>query len=263
MTVEESREFYETVARFYDAENAFKTEDLEFYSDLAAETGEPILDVGSGTGRVVLHIAQEGYRLFGMEPSSEMLARAERKLEMMPDLRGRVTMVQGDILTAGYDERFALIMVSYHAFMHLRTQEEQVSALQRFRKWLAPGGLLVIDLPNAGELYATSDDGSVILERSFQEPESGHMVMQQSVSELDRTEQLMYITWIYDELGDDGAVYRTIAPLTLHYYFPAEVSLLLRVAGLELVEFWGDYDRAPFEDGCSRMITVARASERV
>ncbi|PJF40401.1 MAG: class I SAM-dependent methyltransferase, partial [Chloroflexi bacterium] len=59
--------FYNTVARFYDAENQDKTEDLLFYSELADEYGGPILDVGCGTGRVMLHLAQEGHTIHGID----------------------------------------------------------------------------------------------------------------------------------------------------------------------------------------------------
>ena len=166
-------------------------------------------------------------------------------------------MTLDDIMSYAPPVAFDLIMVSYHAFMHLRTQEEQVSALERFRDWLTPGGQLVIDLPNAGYLFASPDDGSMVLERTFVEPDSGHLVMQQSVSDLDRADQLMYITWIYDEIAADGTVRRLVAPLTMHYYFPAEMDLLLRVAGLARDAFYGDYAFGPFEDGCPRMIVVA------
>lgn len=261
MSAEESRLFYETVARYYDAENAHKTEDLPFFSDLAAEADGPILDVGSGTGRVVLHLAQEGHRVYGMEPSAAMLARAETKLAVVPDLDARVSMAETDLMSYTPPEQFALITVSYHAFMHLRSVDEQLAALARFREWLLPEGRLVVDLPEAGSLFASPDDGAMVLERTFMEPETGHMVMQQSVSDLDRAEQLMFITWIYDEIAGDGTVRRLVAPLTMHYYFPAEMALLLRQAGLQLESFYGDYEFGPFEDGSPRMIVVAGRGE--
>ena len=74
--------FYSTVARFYDAENRDKTDDLALYSRLAAECEGGILDVGCGTGRVLIHLAGEaGYRVCGIDNDSRMLARLlERKL---------------------------------------------------------------------------------------------------------------------------------------------------------------------------------------
>jgi hypothetical protein len=98
----------------------------------------------------------------------------------------------------------------------------------------------------------------LIMERTFLEPESGHLVMQQSVSYLDRTEQLLRVTWIYDEITADGTVKRTFAPLVLYYYFLSEVKLLLKLAGFEIEGIYGDLEYGPYEDGCERMVILAR-----
>ncbi len=249
--------FYETVARFYDAENADKDDDLPLYTALAEQYGEPILDVGCGTGRVMLHLAQAGFRTVGVDHSEAMVARAKRKLAVMPDVAERVRFVVGDVLSVPMEERFGLVVVPYNGFMHFRTQAEQLAALERFHAWTRDGGALVLDLPNAGEAFATQDDGALVLERTFVEPESGHLVMQQSVSTLERVSQQLFITWIYDELDEEGAVRRTLAPLTLRYVFPAELDLLLKLSGWRAVARYGDADRAPFQEGSPRLIVVA------
>jgi hypothetical protein len=102
------------------------------------------------------------------------------------------------------------------------------------------------------------DSGAVTLERTFLEPESGHLIMQHSVSELDRTEQLMRVTWIYDEVTDDGTVRRTVAPLINRFFFFAEMQLLLNACGFAEVEAFGDVDLSPFVDGCPRMVMMAK-----
>ena len=54
---------------------------------------------------------------------------------------------------------------------------------------------------------------------------------------------------------------RTVAPLTLRYVFPAELDLLLQISGLERVERFGGYDQGPFEEGCERLIVMARGRD--
>ena len=253
-----SRDFYNTIARYYDAENEDVTADLQLYSDLADETGGPILDVGCGTGRVMLHLAMQGHRVHGIDTSSAMLERGRRKLKNRIDLEDLVTFYEGNALDFPLPAKYALILIPYNGLMHFRTTADQHRLLRHLAGVLDDGGLLVVDLPNAGETFATIDDGAVTLERSFIEAESGHLVMQQSVSTLNRTEQLQYITWIYDEIGADSVVHRTVAPLTLRYVFPTELDLLFQISGLEQVERFGDYEQGPFEEGCERLIVLAR-----
>jgi ubiquinone/menaquinone biosynthesis C-methylase UbiE len=253
--------FYDTIARFYDAENAAMTDDLALYVELAEDTGGPVLDVGCGTGRVMLHLAQqlidEGVRVVGVDQSEAMLARGWQKLDALPDLKRWVAFVQGDALNITLDEQFKLIIVPYNGFMHFNTQQDQLAALRRFHDLLDDGGVLVLDLPNAGEAFATIDDDALMFERTFTEPDTGHLVMQQSISTLDRAAQQLHITWIYDEIRGDGAVHRTLAPLLLRYVFPGEMALLLEAAGLETMTTYGDYFQEPFIDGSERMIVLA------
>ena len=254
--------FYDTIARFYDAENAEMTDDLDLYSELADETGDPILDVGCGSGRVMLHLAQEGLSRGGcgyLRSDVGTRAAQARNAAAGPEAAGDV--YQGDILTADLPGKFKLIIVPYNGFMHFNTQAQQAAALRRFHDLLDDEGLLIFDLPNAGEAFGTQDDNAVALERMFTEPESGHLVMQQSFSTLSRITQQMHITWIYDEIMDDSTVRRTLAPLVLRYVFPGEMDLLLAAAGFRQVEVYGDYAQESFEEGCTRMIVLAeRAS---
>jgi SAM-dependent methyltransferase len=250
--------FYATIARYYDAENADKTDDLIFYAELAEEYGGPILDVGCGTGRVVFHMAQEGHVTHGIDSEYDMLERAKMKLNAFAHARDKLTFYQGDVLTFDIDKKFKMILLSYNALMHFHTQEEQIALLRRLRDWMLPDGVLVIDLPNAGETFASPDTDAITLERTFMEPETGHMVMQQSVSYLDRVQQLMDVTWIYDELTEDGIVIRTVAPVIFRYIFYSELTLLLKHTGFDVDEVYGDYEGGAFENGCERMIVVAK-----
>jgi SAM-dependent methyltransferase len=250
--------FYATIAHYYDAEHTDKTDDLALYSELAEEYGGPIFEVGCGTGRVMLHLAQEGYEVHGIDNESSMLDIARFKLDMFPFARDKLRFYHGDVLTYELDKKFQLVLLSYNSLMHFHDQEDQLTLLEQLRRWTADDGLLVIDLPNAGEAFAAPDTDSIALERTFIEAETGHLVMQQANSYLDRVEQLMRVNWIYDEVTGDGTVRRTLAPVVFRYFFFAEVKLLLQKTGFRVKDVYGNTERGPFEDGCERMIILAR-----
>jgi len=252
--------FYATIARYYDAEHADKTDDLVMYSSLAAQYGDPIFEFGSGTGRVMLHLAQEGYEVHGIDLEAAMLDRAKRKVEALPYLREKVTFIHGDILKYQSEQRYKLVLVTYNGLLHFHEQEQQLEVLKRLRALVADDGALVLDMPNPGESFAAQDTDALILDRTFIDPESGHLLMQYSVSQLDRTEQLLHVTWIYDEVDGEGVVHRTVAPVTWRYVFYYELKALLALTGFAVQDVYGGTEFEPYEDGCERMIVIARPS---
>jgi hypothetical protein len=68
----------------------------------------------------------------------------------------------------------------------------------------------------------------------------------------------MHVTWIYDEITAARAVERTVVPVLLHYFFLSELRLLLEASGFKVEAVYGDFDRAPFEDGCPHMVVIAK-----
>ncbi len=250
--------FYATLARYYDSEHADKTDDVSLYSDIAAEYGDPILIVGAGTGRVLLQLAQEGHTVTGIEAEENMIERALRKKAFFPHLDAQITLIHGDALKVPVKGQFKLAIIPYNTLMHFHSMESQLALFKRLREWVEPGGGLLIDLPNASEAYAAQDNEAITLERTFLDIDSGHLIMQQSVSSLDRAEQLMNVTWLYDEIDDEGVIRRSVIPVVIRYFFLTEITLLLKVAGFEIDDVYGDFDLVPFMDGVPRMIVLAK-----
>ncbi len=250
--------FYVTIARYYDAEHQDKTDDLLMYSELATEYGGPIFEVGAGTGRVMFHLAKAGYEVHGIDIEPAMLDRARQLADAHPALKKRLTFIQEDIIKYKTDSTYPLVIVPYNGLMHFHEQEQQLKVLRRLHDLTTPDGLMVLDLPNPADAFAAQDTDAMIFEKTFLEPDSGHLVMQYSVSSLDRTSQQIHINWIYDEVGGDGTVKRTLAPVIFRYFFYDEIRLLLQASGFSVEAVYGSPELDPYEDGCERMIVFAR-----
>jgi len=251
--------FYALIARYYDSEHDDKTEDFEFYREAAEDSGGPILIIGAGTGRIALNLAQAGFEVDGIEQENAMLERAgQHRAAAGKDVQQRVRFLRGDALTVDLERQYRLVAIPYNTLMHFHSLEAHLGLLRRCHEWLAPGGVLAIDLPNAADAFASQDTGAVVLERTFLDQETGHLVMQQSVSELDRTQQLMHVTWIYDEVTADHMVKRMVAPVINRFFFFSEMRLLLEKAGFESIEVYGDLDYSDYVDGCPRMVILAK-----
>lgn len=243
---------YEKLARFYDLEHAELTADLVFYLHFARQAGGPVLEVGCGTGRILLHLAPAGIEITGVDSSTAMLAIAGSKLGK------RVPLIEGDMRTVTLPGRYALVIISINTFMHLLTTSDQLDALTNLARHLAPGGRLIIDLPAGDELAHQDPDARLTLERTLLDPDTNHRVMKWVASRVDWTTQRQEVTYVYDELLDDGSVRRTVAPMTLRHIFRYELMLLLDKAGYHLEALYGDYDLSPYDEGGPRMIAVAQ-----
>src|SRR5258708_13420530 len=141
-------ELYDSfIADYYDESPIVKgrTQDVSFYRDAAREFGDPVLELGCGTGRISMALAEAGKRITGLDLSERMLERAVKKrAALRVEARERLHLVQGNM--AGFDlgEKFRLGIIPFRPFQHLLEVHQQINCLECVRKHLAPGGRLIL-----------------------------------------------------------------------------------------------------------------------
>lgn len=248
---------YDQLAPLYDLIHAGVRDDIPFYLAMAVETGGPVLELGCGSGRTLVPLAEAGYDVIGLDSSGAMLERARARLGRSPSGE-RVRLVHGDMTGFDLQATFPLITVPFHTWMHLTTRQAQLAALASIRRHLEPDGRLVIHLPAPATIVEAEHDGALVLENSLTDPETGETVLQFSTTRLDEELQLYDVTWIYDRIAADGTVRRLVLPMMLHYLFPHQADLLLQQSGLAVVALWGDYDCSPYSDESAHLIIVAQ-----
>jgi SAM-dependent methyltransferase len=248
---------FDRFARFYDGDYRAYDDDIEALIVLAAEWGEPLLELGCGTGRVLAPLAAAGYRITGVDLSPALLARAAVKLHKHT-LPRNVQLVEADLRTFDLPHKeFAFAFCVSNTLMHLTTVDDQIAALRNAARHLRPGGRLLIDLfnPDLPRLFAV--DGVMELADRWQDDATGAEVLKWSVRRLDLAEQLQETLFIYEEIFADGRTQRTACPFTLRFLWRSEAELMLRLAGFVVEEVWGDFEGAPYADGCDHLILIA------
>ncbi len=230
--------------------------DVEWFGGLARRTGGPILELGCGTGRITVPVAQDGHHVVGLDRSAAMLERADRRARRASvDVR----WVEGDMRAFSFNEAFALIFVAFNSFLMLGP-DDRWACLARMREHLAPRGRVAIDVFQPDPEVIVGKDGGVVDEWERVDPESGRVVRKFSSSRAN-VDGVTQRIW-YDETADDGAVRRIAGTTTLHYLYRREVDLLFAEAGFTIETLHGDYDGNPADARSRKLLVVAKRRER-
>jgi SAM-dependent methyltransferase len=248
---------YDVFARFYDLCFGGMYDDLFMIQQFAERCGSPILELGCGTGRVLVPLARQGYQITGVDVSPGMLERAHRKVAA-ENLGDRVTLLEGDMRELDLGARFNLAFIAVNSFMHLLSTDDQLAALERIRHHLNPGGLFLLDLFNPDLARLLDMKGQMILDESVTDPDTGHPVMRFHVDKVDLGQQQIHAAFIIDEMDEKGQVRRVVFPYEVRYLFRYELELLLRQAGFKLEALYGSYDLDEYTGDSGKIIAVAR-----
>ncbi len=255
----ESDTYYDEVsARYYDAAYAQLRDpagDTGFYGRLARESGGPVLELGCGTGRVLLPIAAEGLDCRGLDVSPAMLEVLRRK-RPPPNLRVAVSPMQRFDLGG---ERYRLIFSAFRAFQHLVEVEDQLSCLACVRRHLAPGGLFAFDVfaPRLERIAQHEEPERVDVRFEL----DGEEVVRYTSVKRDHARQLMSVAMRYERRRAGGVVHNDVVEFRMRYFHRYELEHLVHRAGFESVEILGGFDGRPYDQVSGETVVLARAGD--
>jgi SAM-dependent methyltransferase len=226
-------------------------EDLPFWLDLAKQANGPILELGCGTGRIMLPLIEAGYPVTGLDLNGEMLTY----LKSLAARSGisEPNVVQADLTSFQLDQQFPLILLPCNTYSTLNDSQRQ-SALECIIRHLTPGGVFATSLPNPEWLTNLEDIDDVEVETIFIHPETGNPV--QASNEWIRTKDQVEICWHYDHLLPDGQVER-LSQATSHWLTPTEAYLEELEAHSFKVKTYGDFDLEPYSSELPFLIIEA------
>ncbi len=249
-----ARNPWDRFARLYDWEHDAYLVDVDVQIAFARRFGGPVLELACGTGRLLAPLAEAGFAVTGVDSSRAMLERAHARLEK---LGLTATLVQQPVQELSLEGRFRTIIVGLDSFGLLVDREDQVDALRAAREHATHDGRLVIDVAN-GNLRGANELGEELShDLTMADPETGRPITKFALRRPRPDRQLDDIMFFYDEQNEDGYLKRTMVDLQLRWFTRFELELLVRSAGWNVEEVYGNYELAPFGPDSDRLIVVA------
>lgn len=210
-----------------------------------------MIELGVGTGRLAIPLADAGFTVTGIDTSTAMLERLRVR-----DRSGAITVVVGDMVDDLPDERYDLALASYNTIFNLVSAERQQACFIAVADRLVDGGLFVVETfvpaaaSTAADPMAPEDDITI---RSMT---VDAVVL--SVARDDPANQMAEGHFI--ELSSTGGV--RMRPWMIRYCTPGELDAMAAHAGLDLIERWAGFDDRRFHAHSQRQIAFYRRRDR-
>jgi len=241
---------YAFIADLYDYVTPYREQpDVAFYVEAAVESGGPVLEVGCGTGRVLIPTARAGIEIVGLDLSQSMLEVCRASLSHEPDeVQRRARLVSGDMRAFELGQAFRLATIPFRPFQHLTTVEDQLACLACIRRHLVEGGRLILDLFNPWLQALTSDNVGEELgdEPEFTTPDGRRVVRRHRIVRRDLFNQVNDSELIYYVTHPGGREERLVHAFPMRYLFRFEAEHLLARSGFEVEQVYADFDKNPY-----------------
>ncbi len=257
---ERPEDAYARIAELYDLEHESYADDLEFYVNFVEAVGDPVLELGCGTGRLLTGIAEAGFRITGTDRSEAMLDRARARVEASG--QGHIIQLsQGDMGDA--DEApggpFGLAIIALNGLLHVADPASQRKVLSSVRRALDPRGMLLIDVLNPTPETLRGLDHALVHEGVWL-MDDGTRVDKFAARRVAAATQTIATELWYDLTAADGSVRRIATSMPMRYLHRAELELMLELAGFAEWQLYGSYDLEPFGDQSERLIAAAEVT---
>ncbi len=252
----------EAAAQYYDFQD-IGVNDIPFYRARIPSAQARILELGCGTGRVLLPLAQECGFIYGIDASQAMLALCREKLNRAGLPPDRAQICQGDISDFDLGARFDLIIAPFRVLQNLETDRQVSGLMDGIARHLASGGRAILNtfLPNRSpeEMQRTwcNPDERVDGETVF--PNGDRLVQLDRRPRLQPHPLVVYPELIYRRYaaGTDTLLDEAILKIAMRCWYPAELETLVRDSGFRTTNRWGGYGGESWGEGPELVIEFA------
>lgn len=245
-------------ARYYDHTYKNYRPDVDFYVKLARQCGGPVLELGVGTGRVALALAEAGVDVVGVDSSAAMLGRANERVATKPRrIRERIELREADMREVRLGRRFPLVIAPFNALQHLYEDEDFERMLASCRRSLAEGGRFAFDVLMPDLRALVRDPTRFYRCRPTKHPRDGRRYAYAEAFHYDHARQIQTVTMRFTDQDDPERVF--FRTLTQRQLFPRELGLLLRYNDFEVLTHDGGFSGEPLDEFTDSQIVVARA----
>jgi len=237
------KDYHGINARLYDSVQG-GTRDVEYYLRTIGTCPATILELGSGTGRVAIPLAEAGHTVHALDNSPDMHEILRGKVPA--PVSDRIVQVEADMRDFALDMLFDYVVLGLNTVFALLDEESRRDCFRSVARHLKRDGKFILDFMLPSASLVSNKDGSYELSVYRESPDRGHAVVTYSRYDADR--RLSVLNFFTMEISDGKLSRAYVTPAVEYYPTVDEIQSLIQEAGMEVVHTLGDYDDTPFSD---------------
>jgi ubiquinone/menaquinone biosynthesis C-methylase UbiE len=238
-------------ARYYDV-GTTRTNDIDFYVKHIPSEDPTILELGCGTGRVLIPLSRHCDSIVGVDNSGSMLDLCKEKLQEGQASTGNIALLLEDITSLNLQRLFGLIIAPFRVFQNIDTDENVKAFFRSIHRHLSPHGSCILNVfkPNtpARELVETWEDRDEVF--SWEKPLDSGLLKHYYKRKMIKKEPLgLYPELIYRYYENENLVEEVSFVVPMRVYYPDEFKELIQNHRFDVVETWGGYSGEKYGEG--------------
>lgn len=242
----------------YDVENE-NIQELSFlleWAEKATFGNQPILDLGCGTGRLTIPLANAGYTMIGIDVHEGMLQRAKEKANPGSSIQWLLQ----DCRNITMEQKAPLAYMVDHIFQHFLTNQHQDELLKSVHQVLSSNGYFIFNtrFPSVEELLQPCEEQ---YERTITD-QNGREVKIFYKMEYDSVQQIQHYKTIRRFYQAKELLKERVSTIDLRYSYPQEIERTLALGGFKLIHCFKGWDAKPLNSDCYSMVVVCQKIDR-
>ena len=238
-------------ADYYDL-NPDTPKDIPFYRSLISSRDACVLELGCGTGRVLLPLAEVCGSIYGIDMSEAMIAVCREKLKAAGIAATKAQVEFGDITSFALGRKFDMIVAPYRVFQNLETDSSVAGLFECVRQHLAPEGSCILNVFNPKR-----DPDSLRRDWCIEHEElswdvnieGGRVTCHDRRTRMDHDKLILYPELIYRRYQGERLVDKAVLKIVMRCYYPEEFVQLIVRHGFRVLNRWGGYAGETYGEG--------------
>ncbi len=225
------------------------SEQIAFYQRQIERFGQPVLELGSGTGNFLITLTEKHFEVTGLDISEEMLNASERRAK---EKHLESNQINADMRNFDLGQKFKLIFVAGNSLQHLNTINDVESCFASVRRHLEPNAKFIVEVFNPSLELLTRDPKQRFFVGEYR-TDDGWVVINENVF-YDAATQINHINWHYKNQYMKEE--RTVT-FSMRQFFPQELDYLFEKNGFQIEKKFGNFDESEFKSNSPKQIIIA------